>query len=179
MRRYENYDSTEAINTDRESLEPGGYICRILRVQSEEKEYGTLLRIAFDIDEGDHKGYYRRMFNHKCESNPAAKWSGMYYQTVKEDDLRYFKGFITAIENSNKGYTWDWDEKKLVGKIFGGVFGQEEFQKDGKILLTTRCRFVRSVDQIRKGVTIPSIKRLDATDIPDTDEGDDDFNPFK
>jgi len=93
----------------------------------------------------------------------------MYYQTIKGDSLQYFKGFILAIEKSNPGYKWDWDEKKLSGKLFGGVFGQEEFRAgDGSIKLATKCRWVRSVEQVREGVDIPDVKRLNNLSIDTT-----------
>ncbi len=133
-----------------------------MKVQAEEKDYGTLLKIAFDIAEGEHEGYYKRRFESKKQSNPDAKWPGMYYQAAKQDDLRYFKGFITSIEASNPGFKWNWDEKKLVGKLFGGIFGEEEYEKtDGSIGTIVKCRFVRSVDAIREGkFKVPEKKRL-------------------
>ena len=167
MRKFEGYEKTEAFTGDYEQLEPGGYICKILKVITEEKPYGELLRIGFDVIEGEHKDFYKRKFEKAKLSNSEAKWQGMYYQTVKQDDLKYFKGFITAVENSNSGYKWDWDEKKLVGKLFGGVFGQEEFENNkGKIKLSTKCVWVRSVDQVRKGIEPPEIKRLAGRSAP-------------
>lgn len=162
MKKYDGYEKTEAFTGEYENLEPGGYICKILKVVSEEKDYGVLLRIGFDIVEGEHKDFYRRMHDKAKEKNPDAKWRGMYYQTVKPNDLKYFKGFITAIENSNSGYTWSWDEKTLVGKLFGGIFGQEEYKgNDGKTHLSTKLQWVRSVDCVREGkYSAPNIKRL-------------------
>ena len=161
MKKYEGYEKTEAFTGEYETLEPGGYICKIFKVVAEDKDYGTLLRIGFDIAEGPHKDYFKRLFDKKKDSNPDVKWGGMYYQTVKQDDLKYFKGFIVAIEQSNSGFKSDWDEQKLKGKLFGGVFGQEEFQaNDGSIKLSTKCRWIRSVEQIKKGVDIPEIKKL-------------------
>lgn len=184
MKKYEGYEKAEAYTGEYETLEPGGYICKILKVEAEDKEYGTLLRIGFDIHEGEHKGFYKRLFDRQKEKRPDAKWPGMYYQTVKGEDLRFFKGFITAIENSNPGFTWDWDEKKLVGKLFGGVFGQEEYMdKAGNIRLLTKCRFIRSIEQIKKGVSIPDIKKLNInapSETPQTSEYPeyDDEHPF-
>lgn len=169
MRKYDNYDSTQAFTGEFEQLEPGGYICKILKVTCEEKEYGHLLRIGFDIAEGEHKDFYKRKYDASKEQNPDAKWPGMYYQTVKEDDLRFFKGFITAVENSNQGYKWSWDEKTLTGKFFGGVFGEEEYINSQKQIRTSvKCQQVRSVDQIRKGITPPEIKRLNGSKAPST-----------
>jgi len=161
MKKYDEYEGSEAFTGDFEVLEPGGYICKILQVTVEEKDYGHLMRIGFDISEGEHKDFYKRSFDRKKETNPDAKWPGMYYQTIKGSDIKYFKGFISAIENSNSGYKWDWDEKKLKGKLFGGVFGQEEFEnRQGEVKLSTKCFYARSVEQIKKGVEVPAIKRL-------------------
>jgi len=172
MRKYENYDKVEvAYPSEYETLPPGGYVCKILKVQAEEKEYGTLLRIGFDIAEGEYKDFYKLQFERKKKYNPDAKWPGMYYQTVREDDLRYFKGFITSIEESNPGFKWDWNEQKLVGKLFGGVFGEEEFETDsGDIKVAIKCRFIRSIEAVRKGVKIPERKRLStSTSLPNTE----------
>lgn len=162
MRKYEGYEQAEAFTGEFETLEPGGYICKILKVQAEEKDYGTLLRIGFDIVEGEHEGYYRKRFDQKKQYDKTAKWPGMYYQTAKQDNLRYFKGFMTSLEASNPGFKWNWDEKKLVGKLFGGIFGEEEYEKtDGSIGTIVKCRFVRSVDSIREGkFKVPEKKRL-------------------
>lgn len=152
MKKYDGYEQAEAFTGDYETLKAGGYVCKILKVKAEDKDYGTLLRIAFDIVEGEHKTFYNRQFEKKKESNPDAKWPGMYYQTIKESDLKYFKGFMSAIENSNPGFKWDWDEKKLVGKLFGGIFGEEEYLKnDGSVGTSVKCKQVRSVDKIRSG----------------------------
>lgn len=181
MRKYNGYEQAEAYTGEYEKLEPGGYICKILKVQAEDKEYGTLLRIAFDIAEGEYAGFYKRKFENKKQSDPEAKWPGMYYQTVKADDLKYFKGFMVAIEESNPGYKWNWDENTLKGKLFGGVFGEEEFEKsDGAIGTTVKCRFIRSVNAIREGkFIIPEIKRLSTTSQNNLTVEDDDELPFK
>lgn len=183
MKKYDGYEQAEAFTGEYEKLEPGGYVCKILQVKAEDKDYGTLLRIAFDIAEGEYEGYYRRLFERKKQNDPDAKWPGMYYQTVRQDDLRYFKGFMTSIEASNPGFKWNWDEKKLVGKLFGGVFGEEEFEgNDGMVHIAVKCRFVRSVESIREGkFKIPDIKKLTPKENEDNDwtpVDDDDELPF-
>lgn len=186
MKQFDGYDKTEAFTGDYETLEPGGYICKILQVKAEDAKpganYDTLLRIGFDIAEGEHKDYFQRLFDKKKFEKADAKWSGMYYQTIKPDDLKYFKGFIIAIEQSNGSYKWNWDEQTLKGKLFGGVFGQEEFKaNDGSIKLSTKCRWIRSVEQIRKGIEAPEIKRLEGGNTFSSREAppiDDDELPF-
>ena len=165
MKKYDGYEQTEAFTGDYETLEPTGYICIIVGAKVEEKDYGHLMRIAYDIVEGEHKEFYKRMFERKKENNSEAKWPGMYYQTVKSDGLGYFKGFIQAVEQSNSGYKWNWDEKKLIGKLFGGLFGEEEYLgNDNKVKTSVKCRYVKPVETIRSGdYKVPEIKRLNNT----------------
>jgi len=161
MIKPQGFDQAVAFTGDFETLEPSGYVCIIKKVMVEEKHYGELLRIAFDIAEGEHKDFYKRKFEKAKETNAEAKWQGMYYQTVKEKEDGYFKGFLTAIENSNNGFKFDFDETKLTGKLFGGVFGQEEYLNNkNEIKLSTKCRFIRSVEQVGKGIEVPEIKKL-------------------
>lgn len=177
MKKYDGYDQAQAFSGEYEKLEPGGYVCRIIKVTAEEKAYGTLLRIGFDIVEGDHAGYYKRTYDRKAKDNAAAKWPGMYYQTIKADDLKYFKGFMTAIEESNPGYKWNWDENTLKGKLFGGIFGEEEYEgNDGKVHTSVKCQWVRSIETVRSGkFEIPEPKKLQQK--PSTNSTQDEVYP--
>jgi hypothetical protein len=167
--KYDGFDAVKEPG-DYEKLEVGGYICKILKVTVDNKQYGECLTIAFDIAEGERKGYYRRRFDAAKLANPqGAKWTGYYYQTINRDSekIKYFKGFIGAVEKSNPGYKWDWNEKSLEGKLFGGVFGEEEYEaKDGTVKTSVKCRFVRSVDHVRNGVDIPECKKLTTVAVP-------------
>ncbi len=166
MKKYSGYDSTEAATGEFEKLEPGGKICKILKVEVEDgKPYGSLMRIYFDIEESvieSEKGFYARLYKSMKEKNSAAKWLGMYYETIREDDLRFFKGMITSIEKSNPPYKWNWDEKTLKGKCFGGVFGEEEYlDNKGEVRTSVKCMSIRSVDSILEGnFNVPEKKVL-------------------
>ena len=172
MKKLDGYEQAEARTGEYEQLPAGGYVCKILQVKAEEpepdagKSYDVLLRIGFDIVEGEHAGYFKRQFERKAALNPNAKWPGMYYQTAKNgaEAVGYFKGFITAIEQSNSGFKWDWDERKLKGKLFGGVFGEEEYVGyDGNVHMSVKCAWVRSTDKIRNGdFKIPDKKTVDS-----------------
>ena len=164
MRKFNGYEQAETFTGDYERIIPGGHICVILKVVVEEKDYGSLMRIAFDIADGENEGFYDRQFKRKQQNDSNAKWPGMYYQTIKENDLKYFKGFITCIEQSNSGFKWDWNEKALVGKLFGGIFGEEEYMgNDGQVKTSVKCRFTSSVDKVKEGVKVPEIKRVQGT----------------
>ena len=90
--------------------------------------------------------------------------------SYKEKSLPFFKGFVTALETSNKGYKWDNDETKFVGKLVGFVIGEEEYEgkdKDGvtpKVKVRTYVAERHSVDAIRDGdFTTPEFKKLNTT----------------
>lgn len=162
MQRPSNWEQVEAITGDFKSITPGGHVCRITQAKEEMSRSGkNMLVIDFDIAEGEFEGYYTKQFERKFSNNPDAKWQGVYRQLTEGNSEKFFKGLLTVIENSNPGYTWNWDERTLKGKLFGGVFGQEEYvANDGSIKLSTKIQFVRSVDKIREGIEPPEIKRL-------------------
>ena len=76
-----------------------------------------------------------------------------------------FKGFVNAVENSNKGFKFDFDEKKLVGKQVGIIVGLEQYlNQKGQVRERTYVSAVRSVDTIKKGdFKVPELKKLDPT----------------
>lgn len=136
---------------------PGGYVCRIMSIDDvEDREY---LKIEYDISEGIHKGHYQDLYNSK------GFWGGSFIRSYKEKALPFFKAFITAVENSNNGYKFDNDESKLFGKVVGLVIGEEEYRKnDGSIGTRLYVDKTRSVEQVRKGVEVPEVKRLKQDD---------------
>lgn len=167
MRRYDEFEKVEAFTGEFEQLKAGGYVCKIMNVVVEDakegKNYDQLMTIDFDIVEGEFKEFYKRRYLEAVSKNKeTAKWQGKNYQIIRSgEQLKYFKGFITAIEKSNSGYKWNWDEKSLVGNLFGGVFGEEEYLgSDEKVRCSVRCSLVRSVDEVRKGVKIPERKKV-------------------
>ena len=109
-----------------EHVTPGGYVCGITSVEdvpiNPNTGKGDYLKIEYDIAEGSLKNYYRSLYNSK------GFWGGSFVKSYKETALPFFKAFKTAVENSNKGYTFNNDEKTLVRKLVGLVLGEEEYQ---------------------------------------------------
>lgn len=183
MQKPQGFDEALTATGDYETLEPGGYICIIKNAAVEKTRTGKeVLKLALDIAEGEHKDYYKRQFDKRKEFNADAKWSGIYSQLTEGKSTPFFKGLIANIEASNSGYKWNWDEKTLIGKQFGGVFGEEEYiANDGQVKKATKCVQVRSVEQIRKGVEIPPLKTLNGNSPNssiDITPVDDDVVPF-
>lgn len=164
MKKPAGYDTTEAFAGDFKTITPGGHVCKIANAKVETAANGNeYLSIMFDIVEGDCKAFYTEQYNQRKINYPDTKFQGVFRQFYEGESLKFFKAMITAIENSNPGYTWNWDESTLKNKLFGGVFGQEEYLKDREIKLATKCMFIRTVEQVRKGVPVPKIKPLKNT----------------
>lgn len=114
------------------------YIAEIIDAKITENQYGKKLEVAFDIAEGNFKGYYRIRF--EADMNEDRKWKGVLRMNVPKEDgteqdgwtLKAWNTNLANIEDSNAGYTWDGDEKKLKGKKAGLVFRNKEYEMDGK-----------------------------------------------
>lgn len=160
IKKFNDYDSIQVNDGNFKSIVPGGYVCKVVSARVEDFSSCSILKVAFDIVEGEFAQYYTQRFNYAKSQNPNAKWGGVFDVFIPKDDgsekdgytKQAFKRFTTSIERSNQGYVWNWNENTLKGKLFGGVFGREQFKaQDGSLKFTTKCRFVNSVDTIRKG----------------------------
>jgi len=165
MVKPQGYDQAPAYTGESQALPAGGYICKIIKAQETTSTSGRpMLAILFDIVEGEFKDYFRDQYDRVKQSNPDAKWGGVFRQLTDGTSTPFFKGMITSIEVSNSGYKWNWDEKTLSGKLFGGVFGREQYANGtGELRWATKCQSIRSVEAIRKGVEIPADKYLPST----------------
>lgn len=158
MKAFSNYNETQVF-TETQKILSGGYIAKIMaaEVKTYNGQNGSFekLEISFDIDEGDFKDYYADQYR----SNPNAdkKWKGKISLYVPTDDgsdkdaitKRRFKTAIDAIEQSNSGYRWDWDEKKLKGKKCGVVLQNKEWEYNGKTGWSAVPYSITSVESIR------------------------------
>ena len=132
MNPYKGYSRTN-VYSDKAVLPPGGYVVGILGAEEKEESWGRVLEIRYDVCEGEHKNYYTEQYkNNQAEDK---KYKGVYRLGIPKDDgserdewsVRKFNTAMLAIEDSNAGYQWDWDEKKLVGKVVGAVFQSREY----------------------------------------------------
>ncbi|MBQ3413968.1 MAG: DUF669 domain-containing protein [Clostridia bacterium] len=164
MEKIKGYDEAQAITGEYEKLEAGGYICKIISAKEEKSKSGkNMLVLALDIVEGDKKDFFRNRFTENA--SPDKKWpAGAIYRQMLEGEKAagFLKGLMTSLENSNEGFKWNWDEKKLADLKCGAIFGEEEYERlDGTIATTTKVKFIRTVQSIKEGkFKIPEIKKL-------------------
>ncbi len=158
MKAWNGYGETKAY-TDNERLPIGGYVLRVVNVRLDEGKNGgsDVLVIAFDVAEGEQAGFFKRNFDNQTQEDK--KWKGTYRLYNPKDDgseqdnwtKRRFKTVMEAFESSNPGYHWDWDEKKLKGKLIGGIFNNKEYDYNGRHGFFTNCHSLTDAQKIRDG----------------------------
>lgn len=172
MRQPSDYATAPAqMGGEFEKLPVGGHVCKILNAKVEQSRSGLdMLVLAIEIADGTPlDGYYKRAYERAKAYRVDAKFPGVYRSTVTKQDGTtnpMFKGLMTAIEKSNPGYTWNWNEATLAGKFVGFNFGEEEFlTQQGEVRTNVKPRFPASVEDVRKGDMIPpAIKKLAGTE---------------
>jgi hypothetical protein len=128
-----------------------------------------MMVLLIDIAEGDHKGYFREKLELDKRSDPNAKFKGVHRRVL--DQIEEFKGDIQAIEESNAGFQFDFDEKSLVGKIVGIGIGETEFNSEGHTFV--EIRHITSVQRVRSGsLSAPLLKKFK----PKYEQGADRYN---
>lgn len=145
MNKIDNWDKIDDAS-EFATLVVGPQVCKIVNVNDNpDKE---CMCVEFDISEGDLKGYYGEL--HKAF--PASRWRGFIYRSYKQTAAKFFKAFITAVEKSNPGFKWDWDENKLVGKTVVVNFREEEYinKQNEKAVIIKGFEF-RSLEALKAG----------------------------
>lgn len=170
MKPFNDYDSVRAA-WEYSLLKPGGYVCEIKEAYITSSQINPdieWLEVLIDIKYGEFERYYEEQY--KRNNSDQKRWRGVIRFFIPNDDgsekdqwtKSVFKGFITSVEESNPGYTWDWDETKLKKKEIGVLFRSEEWEYNGKHGWTTRPFRPCSVGRIEDGkYTVPSPKALD------------------
>lgn len=196
MKELKGFENAKVYTGESKQLPKGGYVAKIIdckEVSGEKNGYSFgYLSFAFDIAEGEYKEHYKKIYSE--DINEEKKWKGVYNAFIPqegtqyyEDNLNRFKTMIANIEESNPGYHWDWDEKKLKGKTIGIVFGEKEFRtQQGDVIVITEPRYFINVDAVRSGkFKEPKFKKLEnnqgvsfTNDFAEIDDGLDDKLPF-
>lgn len=147
----------------------GGFVCKIVNAKCEEYNGAEKLVLALDIAEGENKGYYQKLYEESKKTKSDAAWPCKYGQFfLKKDGSTnpFAKQIINSIEKSNTGYNFadnDGNEKTLIGKLVGVIFGEEEWiGNDGNVHTSVKPQMFRSIETIRKGdYVIPDKKKLE------------------
>lgn len=167
MEPIKDFDKVEAKGMDDfKGLPIGAYECVIkdARLNHNEETGKNTLKISIDIASGEYKDYFLKAY--ETDTRIDRKWNNnaIRYIAYKGDNVAFFKGFLTVIENSNIGYKWNWEESTLKGKKVCGVFQYEEYEKqDGTRGIKVRLSKFRSLDKMKDIEVSDSIKMLDGS----------------
>ena len=176
MEKINNWDQVAAKGMeDFKSLPIGAYECVIRKAEVYKNPTSgkESFRVQVDIASGEYKGYFQKKYDNNTSSTKTWDNNSTRYLAFEGDNVSYFKGFITCIENSNPGYKWDWDETKLTGKKICGVYQYEEYEnQEGKRGVKVRLNKFRSLDKMKDIEVSDSVKLLNGTymDIDDYNE---------
>lgn len=148
-------------------LPEGAYIAKIMNVKYVAGENGNSDRIdiQFDIADGEYKGFFKKQYEENTQEDK--KWKGKTSVYVPKDDgsekdewtKKTFAKWTNALEDSNDKYKWDWDEKKWKGLSVGLMFALTGNVIEGKEVTYTEVRYPMSVEDTKKDVKIPAIKK--------------------
>ena len=151
-----------------ETLELGGHELKIVSASEYESIFSNNISLKVEVDiAGNDKqaGFFQKQYDENTSADKKWSTGGTRYLSLKDEQLAYLKGFITALEKSNPNSKFNingnWNQ--LVGLKIAGQFGLEEYEKqDGTIGLATKLINFRSLDKL-KDITVPKIKLLNGT----------------
>lgn len=153
-------------------LPVGAYVIKIIDAKEEANKSGrgSHLTIAFDIAEGEHKGFYMNMWNDFTSEDKKWPRDGVMYLVVPYDGAhemvwQNWNTFFANLEDSNNGFVFDTnkgDLKTLIGKLVGGKFRLEQNEYKGNIYDHVKLAETCTAEDVRSGNygTMPKDKKV-------------------
>ena len=160
FKKPKDYDSV--IIGDYRILPAGGYICRIIKAEETQSRSGKdMLKIAFDICDGEFNGYFMEQFQSwkaAAESPQDVKWpfSGTKWVMVYDNEGKTNKDFKSLCTSLEEGGLQVWangvfQTNALKNAEVGVVFRREEQKYHNERKWRTVPFRFRSVKAIEEG----------------------------
>ena len=159
MRPIKGYKEAQ-VSGEFERLPAGGYVIKITDVKDEpSKEY---IVVTYDIAEGAYKDFYKNTDAEHVRTH-------QFIRSYKPSALGMFKGFISAIDQTNGTAFGDsvedrgLNEKMLIGRTLGVLIGEEEYENNrGEVKTVLKVRVCVDAERIRKGTfKVPELRKLE------------------
>lgn len=171
LKKPSNYDEVQ-VNLEYEKIDLGGHRGVIKHVEEYTSPVSgnTSLKVEVDTSSDDKQpNFFQKQFDENMSVDRKWSNSAIKYVSLKEDEncVKMLKAFITSVENSNNGFTYDWNKEvsQLIGKKVGLLFGWEEYENDkGEVKTATKLNSFRSIDKVEE-LKIPKVRLLDNTTI--------------
>ena len=186
------YDKTKRRKSV-ELLPKGAYVISIMEAIEETWPSGDgVIRIAFDIAEGDQKGFYKNQFANDTREDKKWPIDATFNLNVPNDNSPEYvwdnwNTFFADLEDSNDGFTFAGDVKTLRGKLIGGKFYNHQSEYNGNVYDHTRMKWTCTAQSVRSGkpgrmpkdklISAPSVK-TDSEGFMEIGEGSADEIPF-
>lgn len=154
-----DWESTTAIVGGARNLPAGNYKCKVVNVEKTTSKNGNdMLKIFFDIDDGDYAGIYMDRYLNNKKSNEEAKYpnAGVYYQLLGEGQTGRLKGIVQCLEMSNPAFKWNWDEQAMNGCVFAGQLREEEyFNQNGELRTSVKLVYIHPLEELANLDVLP------------------------
>jgi hypothetical protein len=141
-----------------DQLPKGAYVVVIKDVKEVKMDWGEVrLKVAFDIAEGEYKGFYQAQFEANDDENKRWPYDAIFDVRVPEDGApewkwRKWNEFFSILEDSNTGFAFDGANlKALRGKLIGGKFANDQSSYNGNVYDHTRLKWTCVADDVRSG----------------------------
>lgn len=171
------YDEVQA-GGDFTPIELGGHKLVIKKIEDVSNGVVSYLKVMYDTAPDDiQPNYFAEQY--KNDTRDTKKWGGVINIFPTDRDGRTskrFKQFCTSIERSNNSKI-QWGagfEASIVGKVIGGVFGEEEYLNSMNEVKTARKLFWWRSTEGLADAKVPE-KRVLAQD--NTTTGNDFYTP--
>ena len=141
----------------------GAYEAEIRQVRFVEadgnKQMYDSLEMMIEITEGKYAGRYTEVYNDQKEKFDKAYYKGIFkLRCPNENDgedadwvARRFGNNLWCIQESNPGYEWDADEKKLKGKKVGINVRKYLYTWNGEDRETTEIGQLETIADVKVG----------------------------
>lgn len=152
-----------------QQLPKGAYVVKIKDAKQEQWPSGDgVIRIAFDIAEGEYMGFYQNQFDNNTNEDKKWPMDAVFNLNVPKDGCQQYvwdnwNTFFADLEDSNGGFVFGGDLKSLRGKIIGGLFHNRQSQYNGNVYDHIVMRFTRPAADVRSGKfgKLPNDKLVD------------------
>ena len=150
------YDKAQRRKTF-EQLPKGAYVIKIKNAKEDKWPSGEpVLKIAFDIAEGEYTDFYQKQFDADTREDRKWPFDAVYNLNVPGDKSPQYvwdnwNTFFADLEDSNGGFVFDGSVKKLTNKVIGGKFANKQNENNGTVYDHIVLRWSCVADDVRNG----------------------------
>jgi hypothetical protein len=168
------YDKSKRKSTNFEQLPKDAYVVKIMGAKEDTwPSGGRCVRIAFDIAEGKYKDFYQAQFDRNTNEDKQWPYDAVFSLNIPDDSSESYvwdnwNTFFADLEDSNNGYAFNGDLKKLKGKLIGGKFHIKQTAKNGNVYDHTLMKWTCVADDVRQGKAgkLPNDKLIGSAPTP-------------